>query len=147
VHLKTQPDEMPALNLTSMIDILFLLIIFFMVATRFSDTERDIAVRVPRVSTTTAPDPAPPRRVINVHRDGQLSLDRKTVNADELLAELTAARQTRKDLGVVVRGDAEGAFQNVATVLNICRRAGIGDLGISVNMTPATVSRGGTTRR
>ena len=39
--LKLQHDEMPALNLTSMIDMLFLLIIFFMVATKFDEMERE----------------------------------------------------------------------------------------------------------
>jgi biopolymer transport protein ExbD len=48
--LKIQHDETPALNLTSMIDVLFLLIIFFMVATKFDELERNIQVAVPQVS-------------------------------------------------------------------------------------------------
>ena len=46
--LKIQHDETPALNLTSMIDVLFLLIIFFMVATKFDELERNIQVAVPQ---------------------------------------------------------------------------------------------------
>jgi biopolymer transport protein ExbD len=38
------------------------------------------------------------------------------------------------ELHVIIRGDAEGAFQNVANVLSVCRRAGVNDLGISVRM-------------
>src|SRR5690242_20795133 len=45
-----QHDEMPTLNLTSMIDVLFLLIIFFMVATKFDEMERNIEVDVPQVA-------------------------------------------------------------------------------------------------
>ena len=41
---------MPTLNLTSMIDVLFLLIIFFMVATKFDEMERNIEVAVPEVA-------------------------------------------------------------------------------------------------
>ena len=48
--LKIQHDEAPALNLTSMIDVLFLLIIFFMVATKFDEMERNIEVAVPEVA-------------------------------------------------------------------------------------------------
>lgn len=147
MHLKTQPDEIPALNLTSMIDVLFVLIIFFLLATRFADLERDIAVRVPRVAATGAAAPAPPRRVINVHQDGKITLDRKVVTAEQLTAELTASRRQAKDLGVVVRGDGEGAFQNVATVLNACRQAGISDLGISVNLAKQVSAAGGTVKR
>ena len=60
--LKTQIEEMPNLNMTSMIDIVFLLIIFFMVGTKFAENERKIALEVPRVSDrgtlTSAPDHA-----------------------------------------------------------------------------------------
>ena len=147
MHLKTHQDEMPQLNLTSMIDVLFLLIIFFMLATRFADVERDLAVHVPRVSEHGAPAPAPARHVINVHRDGHLALDRQRVTVEELTAALTAARREHKDVGVIVRGDGEGAFQNVASVLNACRRAGISDLGISVSLAQGEPAAGGTTRR
>ena len=48
--LKLQHDEMPTMNLTSMIDVLFLLIIFFMVATKFDEMERNIEIDVPQVA-------------------------------------------------------------------------------------------------
>ena len=48
--LKTHTDELPSINLTSMLDVLFLLIIFFMAGTKFSEMDRKIALRVPQVS-------------------------------------------------------------------------------------------------
>jgi len=48
--LKTHQDELPELNLTPMIDVVFLLIIFFMVGTKFADMERNVELKVPRVS-------------------------------------------------------------------------------------------------
>ena len=48
--LKTHLDEQPSLNLTPMIDIVFLLIIFFMVGTKFTELERKIALEVPQIS-------------------------------------------------------------------------------------------------
>ena len=132
--LKTHIDESPSLNLTPMIDIVFLLIIFFMVGTKFTELERKIALQVPQVSDVGALTPAPEKRVINVYQDGRVSLDRKIISLDELKLQLEAARGQYSDLGVMVRGDAEGAFQNVATVLGICRQAGISELGISVRL-------------
>ncbi len=132
--LKTHVDEQPSLNLTPMIDIVFLLIIFFMVGTKFTELERKMALEVPQVADATALAPAPEKRVINVYRDGRISLDRETVTLDQLRSRLAAARGQYQDLGVIVRGDAEGTFQNVATVLNACRQAGIGQMGISVRL-------------
>ncbi len=132
--LKTHQDEAPSLNLTSMIDVVFLLIIFFMVGTKFTDMERNIALQVPQVSEGGALAPAPEKRVVSVYRDGRLALDRNFVTLEQLTAELSRARAEYADLGVIVRGDAEGAFQHVASALNACRQAGVNDMGISVRL-------------
>lgn len=132
--LKTQREEQPMLNLTSMIDVLFLLILFFMVGTKFTELERKIGLRVPQVSDAGALTAAPEKKVVNVYRDGQVTLDHEAVTLDELTSRLAAARGQYADLGVLVRGDGSGPFQRVAEVLNACKQAGIADLGISVRL-------------
>ena len=132
--LKTHLDEQPTLNMTPMIDIVFLLIIFFMVGTKFTELERKIGLKVPSVNNSGALAAAPEKKVINVHADGEISFRGNQVNIDDLITMLEAAREEYQDLGVLVRGDAEGPFQNVATVLNACRIAGISEMGISVSV-------------
>jgi biopolymer transport protein ExbD len=130
--LRTHHDELPELNLTPMIDIVFLLIIFFMVGTKFAEMERNVRLEVPRVSQLGTLTAAPDKRVISVYRDGSILLDRQQVTLQDLTGQLRSVARQYPDLGVVVRGDAEGCFQNVASVLTACREAGIQDLGISV---------------
>lgn len=137
--IKTHHDEQPALNLTPMIDIVFLLIIFFMVGTKFAEWERKLGLKVPQVKKVGALAPAPEKRVINVYRDGRIALDQEFLSAEELVQRLKGAREEYAELGVVVRGDAEGAFQNVASVLGACREAGITDMGVSVRLARRTV--------
>jgi biopolymer transport protein ExbD len=132
--LKTTRDEMPSVNLTPMIDIVFLLIIFFMVGTKFTELERKIGLQVPQVRAAGALTAAPEKKVINVYRDGKITLDRQEVTPDELTERLRAAHGEYPDLGVLVRGDADGRLQPVATVLNACRQAGIAKMGISVRL-------------
>jgi biopolymer transport protein ExbD len=134
--LKTHLDETPTLNLTAMLDVMFLLIIFFMLGTRFADEERQIALQVPTVVNRGALDAAAERKAVNVFRDGTITLDQKPVTLDELTAKLAAARGRTRNLGVLVRGDAQGQFQQVAAVLNACKQAGINELGISVRFLP-----------
>lgn len=134
--LKIQRDDQTSINLTPMIDIVFLLIIFFMVGTKFSELneiERDIALQVPQVTDARALTSAPRKRVINVYRDGRIILDEKTVSIDQLQMELANARLQYKKLGVVIRGDADSRYQNVANVIATCRKADITDLNISVS--------------
>jgi biopolymer transport protein ExbD len=134
--LKTHMDEQPSLNLTPMIDIVFLLIIFFMLGTKFSELERKIGLRVPEVSNAEALTPAPEPRVVNVYRDGAITLDRTPVTLQELTQTLADARGQYPELGVLVRGDADGRFQRVAEVLNACKQADVRELGISVRPAP-----------
>lgn len=129
-----QHDEAPTLNLTSMIDVLFLLIIFFMVATKFDEMERNIEVAVPEVSQAgeTAPPPRP--MVVSVLADGSVELDGTPMSLPELTAKLAKARTPLTEPTIVIRGDANCPFQHVASALAACQQAGISDLGITVRI-------------
>lgn len=132
--LKTYQETLPELNLTPMIDIVFLLIIFFMVGTKFAELERNVKLEVPRVGHLGALTQEPDKRVINVYHDGTIVIDRNEVSLDELIGQLREAVDQYPQIGVIVRGDAEGPFQNVATVLTAVREAGVDDMGISVRL-------------
>ncbi len=132
--LKTYEDEQPTLNLTPMIDVVFLLIIFFMVGTKFTDDERKIELDLPAVGQSAALTAAPQKRVVYVLRDGTIRFNRQIVDLPRLTELLATARQQTPQLSVAVRGDAQGAFQNVANVLAACRTAGVHDMAISVRM-------------
>jgi biopolymer transport protein ExbD len=134
--LKTTVDDPPAINMIPMIDIMFNLIIFFLVGTEFASLERNIALKVPEVVDKGALTQAPEHRVVNVYRDGSVTLDESSVTLGELTERLAAARTQYSDLGVLVRGDGQGQFQGVAKVLNACKQAGIQELAISVRLIP-----------
>ena len=130
----SQHDEAPALNLTSMIDVLFLLIIFFMVATKFDEMERNVEVAVPEVAQAGEGATPPQPLVVTVHDDGRVELGGTAVTTDELTARLAAARTPLTEPSVVIRGDAKCAFQHIASALAACRQAGVSELGITVRL-------------
>lgn len=132
--LKTHIDEMPTLNVISLVDVLFCLILFLIVGAKFTELERKIGLQLPQVTDGGALTAAPEKKVVNVFRDGQIMLDRRPVSLAELANELASARREYQDLGVLVRGDGAGHFQRVAEVLNACKQAGIAELGISVRL-------------
>jgi biopolymer transport protein ExbD len=132
--LKIQHDDRVHLDLTPMIDVVFLLIIFFMVATKFAELERDIDLQLPEVASTTPRTAAPKQRTVSVHDDGQVTLDDQAVTLPELTAQLTAARRDYPRLSVVIRGDAACSFQHVAATLAACKDAHVSELGITVRI-------------
>ena len=91
--LKTSMDEPVALNLTAMIDVLFNVLIFFLLCTTFATTERSMEVEVPQVSDKLQLSAAPQRRVVNVFRDGSVTLDEQAMSLTDLTRELAAARE------------------------------------------------------
>lgn len=141
--LKLQHEEVPTLNLTPMIDVLFLLIIFFMAATNFGEPERQIDVAVPTVAASAETTAAPQPLVITVLADGSYALDDRSMDETSLTDALRAARAERGDPSVIIRGDAKCPFQNVATALSACQQAGISELGITVRI----AGEGGATVR
>jgi biopolymer transport protein ExbD len=135
--LKIHQDERTELNLTPMIDVLILLIMFFMVASKFSDLDRNIEVQVPRVAEAGDAVAPPQPHVVNVLADGRIDLDGQAVSIAELTSRLAASHSPDGDRSVVVRGDASCAFQHVASALGACRAAHIDDLGITVRTADA----------
>src|SRR5262249_27885192 len=117
--------------------VLFLLIMFFMVASSFNDLERDIQVQVPQVANAGDAVTPPQPRIVNVFADGHIDLDGSTVTTSELTTKLAATHPATGDLSVIVRGAATCPSQHVASALGACRAANISDLGITVRTADA----------
>jgi biopolymer transport protein ExbD len=132
--LKTHQDELPSINLTPMIDIVFQLIIFFMVGARFSELENKIDLQVPQVNSSTSLPQTPEKFVVNVYRDGRITLNKVEVTLAALTSQLAAARRERGDVVVTVRGDGDGNLQAVASAMAAVRDAGVEDMGLSVRV-------------
>lgn len=131
--LKTShDDDLPAINLTPMLDIVFNLIIFFMVGARFVEAERKIDVKVPQVKNSENLAAVLNKRMVNVYHDGRITLDKQELTLDQLVAQLGTDRRQNTDMSITLRGDGDSSFQNVASVLTACRKAGIEDISISV---------------
>jgi biopolymer transport protein ExbD len=139
--LKTHQDDMPQLNLTPMIDVVFLLIVFFMCAASFSDMEeRDIDLRLPEVAKADAANTAPKARQVAVYGDGRIALDKEDVTLAQLTARLTTGLAEQPAMSVVILGDAGCEFQHVAETLAACKEAGVTKLSVSVRVAQGATS-------
>jgi len=134
--LKIQALDEPQLNLTPMIDVVFNLIIFFMVGTRFADLERQFDVQLPRVSAAQPLTNPPDEIVVNVFKDGRIMVNRSPMTIAELEAALRAARDRYPDQAVLVRGDGQGIYQSVMDVLGACQKAGIRNFSLAAQFKP-----------
>lgn len=138
--LKVTNDENLSLNLTPMIDVVFLLVIFFMVATRFTELERNIELELPQVAAAGAAATPPAPRVVAVTADGTVLLDEAPVTLAELTTQLATSVREQSDVQVVIHGDSRTAFQHIAAALAACREANVSELGITVEVAAAGAS-------
>lgn len=130
--IKVHHEPEPTLNLTPMIDIVFLLIIFFMVGTKFAEMERQVKLELPSVKPFGALTAAPQKRIVNVYADNTIMMDGKEFGLTQLVTELRRAHDEYNEMSVLIRGDGDARHQNVTNVLAACRDAGFERLGIAV---------------
>jgi biopolymer transport protein ExbD len=146
VPLKTIQDDQIQMNLTPMIDVVFLLILFFMVATKFTEESHHIELELPKVANAGEAAVVKKPRAVTVFADGRLELDGEPVDRAALVTLLATARQATPDLDVVLHGDANCPFQHVADALAACHEAHVTQIGITVELATA-MSKSGTTKR
>jgi biopolymer transport protein ExbD len=133
-------DEEPAPNLTPMIDVILVITIFFMCATKFSGDERQFELDLPEVGAAAAVEAGRPE-MVEVEADGALRLGPDEVSIDELGSRLTAAREASPELAVMIRGEREVPHGRMAEIYETCRSAGVRHVAISVR------TRAGGTRK
>lgn|GEM_PF-122752 len=129
--IKTEALEEPTLILTPMVDIVMLIMIFFMVSTEFRRRENQYEIQLPRVTEARPLTPLPDEFVINVTDQGLLYVGADQKTLEQLEQEVRAARERYAEQVVVIRGDGEGRYQNVMTILNLCKRSGIRNIQLA----------------
>jgi len=121
-------------NMTPMIDVVFLLIIFFLVSSHLARQETQMQLPLPTAeSGEQAPHIDRPRITINVTGDGKLMLAGRHVLAAELPLRLRERlAESGPDLEVRIRGDREVPYGEVEPIMLSCARAGIWNVTYAV---------------
>ncbi|MEQ8850348.1 MAG: biopolymer transporter ExbD [Phycisphaerales bacterium] len=118
-------EESPRIELTPIIDMVFLLLIFFLVATTFQQTERELSIALPD-SEAAGPITMQLREiVINVTNEGAIIVGGRTVGIEDLRAIVTDAVKANAEQKVSIRGDKDVPYGTVARVLDVCKAAGV----------------------
>ena len=121
-------------RMTPMIDVVFLLLIFFICTTQFPEFEGKFDVRLPDPGpkqAAPAPDNLPTEVIVHVAADGQLRVNETPRTEQELTTMLTRLVAIAPKQAVVIAGEREALHQYVVRVLNACYRAGIADISFA----------------
>ncbi|QDT02618.1 Biopolymer transport protein ExbD [Rubripirellula lacrimiformis] len=127
------------LSLTPLIDVVFLLLIFFLVTSEFEDEERRLDIVLPS-ATSAVPMTGKPREVIvDIDATGTFYVGGQATTLDELRGVLeTAVANNPTNQSVVIRADRETSFQPVVSVMDACNRTGVSDYAVTTQEGPGT---------
>ena len=115
----------PTLEMTPIIDMVFLLLIFFLVSTTFHQTEREMKIALPEAVSAGPISISLREIIINVGADGEIIVSGRTISADDLRVLIHEAVAANSDQKVTVRGDRNTLYANIINVLDVCKGAGL----------------------
>jgi biopolymer transport protein ExbD len=119
------PLQHPGIQLAPLVDVLLLLLIFFLLTWNAARNENELDVKVPKASAAKEKSAPVGDVVVNVKADGNVVVNRRTLTGAELTDLLKSLVQLNTEQAVIIRGDEAGAYKNIIGVLNICTEAGI----------------------
>ena len=119
------PIQHPGIQLAPLVDVLLLLLIFFLLTWNAARNENELDVKVPKASAAKEKSAPIGDVVVNVKADGNVVVNRRTLTPAELTDLLKGLVQLNAEQAVVIRGDETGAYKNIIGVLNLCTEAGI----------------------
>ena len=119
-------------NLTPMIDVVFQLLLFFLVASKFAEDERELKIVLPHASEARPLTTKPDLLFVNVDAQGRYFIGREEFNADGLEAKLQQiAANNPGQQTVEIRADRQCRWEFVVTVMNLCNKVGIRDYRVT----------------
>ena len=124
--VKIKKQAVGSLSITPLIDVVFLLLIFFLVATRFAEEEREIEIELPTASQALPLTVEPREMFINIDEQGRYFIEGKFRHPEEveqLLRDASANNPLTQT--VVIRADKATDWQYVLTAFDLCKKVGI----------------------
>lgn len=127
---KYKPEPI-GFQVVPMIDILFLLLCFFVTSQIYTQWEAEIDVKLPTASTAEVQQRLPGEIILNVMKDGSKVVNGRTLSEPELEALLQRLVSLFPGQPVLIRADRQTAYEHVIRVLDLCRQSDIWNISFA----------------
>jgi len=130
--------ELPGFQMTPMIDVVFLLLCFFVTTAVYSQWEYEVDIQLPTAQTGKMPERLPGEIIVNLDADGTMRVSGKVLAADQLLAKLRMLAANFPGDPVILRSDLRTPYEHVVAVIDLCRQADIDNISFATEMASST---------
>tara|TARA_B110000495_G_C22435753_1_gene273957 strand:- start:9 stop:407 length:399 start_codon:yes stop_codon:yes gene_type:complete len=131
LRFRREDEDSFAMDMTPLIDVVFLLIIFFMVSTVFVDFSRNMDINLP-TSKSSIVDETPKTLEIQMSKDKKITLAGKNINILGLEQALKKLDVESKKQTAIIRADKVLPYGEVIEVMGILQKAGVLDISVAV---------------
>ncbi|MBP5319926.1 MAG: biopolymer transporter ExbD [Kiritimatiellae bacterium] len=130
---KKTKGALPTFQMTAMMDIVFLLLCFFVTTSVFSQWENEVSITLPTAQSGKVPDRLPGEIIINIEKDGRISVNQQEMTLDALKKRLVRLAAYFPGQPVVLRADKATSYENLMKVIDTCRQADIWNFSMATS--------------
>ena len=121
----------PALAMTSMLDVIVLLLCFFVTVSVFSQWESEISIKLPNAKTAQEPERLPGEIIVNLTREGRVRVNGGDMTLTELKSRLAKIAKFYPGQPVIIRADREVKYESLVEVIDTCREADVWNFSLA----------------
>lgn len=119
----SQTKSRPEIQMTSMIDIMFINLLFFMAILALYRPETELNIAVPRAKEAVEAQRPMEEIVINIMRDGSIYVNQKQMSQSQLASLLAQTAKWAPDQTVIIRADEKAYHEYIVRVLDVCAKS------------------------
>lgn len=124
-------SKAPTLAMTSMLDVIFLLLCFFVTVSVFSQWESEISIKLPNAKTSQEPERLPGEIIVNLTREGKVRVNGNDMPLGELKSRLAKISRFYPGQPVIIRADKEVKYESLVEVIDTCREADVWNFSLA----------------
>ena len=124
-------SKAPMLALTSMLDVIFLLLCFFVTVSVFSQWESEISIKLPSAKTSDEPERLPGEIIVNLDKTGFVKVNSAPMSLEDLQARLKRISKFYPGQPVIIRADKETKYDDLVKVIDACRAGDVWNFSLA----------------
>ena len=128
---RKQPRTAAAVQMSSLMDVIFLLLCFFVTTSVFSQWETEISIALPTAKSSTVPGRMPGEIILNVAADGNVTVNGQKLSLAEVTERLTRIAKLYPGQPVVIRADKTTKYEALVSVIDACRTADVWNFSLA----------------
>lgn len=128
---RTRRSNAPTVQMASLMDVIFLLLCFFVTSSVFSQWETEVAIALPTAKSATVPGRMPGEIILNLAATGDVTVNGQALSLADVTERLTRIAKLYPGQPVVIRADKTAAYEKLMGLIDACRAADVWNFSLA----------------